>query len=97
MPRYILLMSLTNQGIKDIKNAPARIEEGVKAWEAMGGKLVDFYTVMGEYDYVAIGEAPSDDVALSFVAALGAGGNVRTKTLKAFTKEQFTEALKKVP
>ncbi len=97
MPRYILLMSLTNQGIKDIKNAPARIEEGVKAWEAMGGKLIDFYATMGGYDYVAIGEASSDDIVLSFVAALGAGGNVRTKTLKAFTKEQFAEALKKVP
>jgi len=52
---------------------------------------------MGGYDYVAIGEAPSDDIVLSFVAALGAGGNGRTKTLKAFPKEQVTEALKKVP
>jgi len=95
MPKYILLMSMTDQGAKDIENAPVRIEEGIRAWEAMGGKTLGFYTVMGEYDYVAIGEASNDDVVLSFVAGLAADGNVRTKTLKAFTKEEFAEAAKK--
>ena len=41
---------------------------------------------MGEYDYVAIGEMPSDEVAMRFLLSLGALGNVRTTTLRAFTK-----------
>ena len=97
MPIYISLMNLTEQGVKDVKNAPQRLQESVKGLEAMGSKLIAFYAVMGEYDYVAIAEAPSDEVAMTFLLGLGAGGNVRTKTLKAFTAEQFGEMVKKLP
>ena len=97
MPISIILFQLTDQGIKNIKDAPQRIEEGIKGFEAMGGKLHSFYAVMGEYDYVAIGETPNDEVGRAFALALGSAGNVRTTTLKAFTKEEFTEIVKKLP
>ena len=97
MPTYIILMNLTEQGVKNIKEAPERIEAAAKALEAAGGKLKDFYTVMGPYDYVAIAEGPSDEVAMAQLLGLGAAGNVRTTTLKAFTKEEFSELLKKLP
>jgi uncharacterized protein with GYD domain len=97
MPNYILLMKLTDQGIKAIKDAPGRIEEGIKGFEKMGGKVTNFYTVMGEYDYVAVGEAPSDEVAMTFALALGSLGNVRTTSLKAFKKEEFAAMVKKLP
>ena len=97
MPIYIGLNKLTDQGIKNIKEAPQRIEEAFKGWEAMGGKVIGFYVVMGEYDYVAIGEAPNDEVAFTAALALGAQGNIRTKTLKAITKEEFAEIVKKLP
>lgn len=97
MPHYIMLMNLTEQGVKDIKNAPQRIEEAVKFGETLGGKLVDFYMTMGEYDYIAIAEGTSDDNMMKFLAGLGAAGNVRTKTLKAFTLEELTEILKDLP
>jgi uncharacterized protein with GYD domain len=97
MPTYIGLYKLTDQGIKDIKSAPARVEEAVKAAQAMGGKALAVYTVMGEYDYVTIGEFPSDEVAMTFSLALGSRGNVRTTSLRAFTKEEFAEMVKKLP
>ena len=97
MPTYILLMQLTDQGIKDIKNAPQRIEQAVKGFEAMGGKVTSVYTVLGEYDYVAIGEAPSDEVTMAFLLGLGSQGNVRTTTLRAFTRDEFAQIVKKVP
>jgi uncharacterized protein with GYD domain len=90
-------MKLTDQGIKDVKAAPQRVEAGIKGWEAMGGKLTDFFVTMGEYDYVAVGEAPSDEAALAFLLALGSLGNVRTTTLKAFTREQFAAIVGKLP
>lgn len=96
MPTYVILMNLTDQGVSNIKEAPARIEEAAKALEAAGGKLTGFYTVMGEYDYVAIAEAPGDEVALTQLLGLAAQGNVRTRTLKAFTREEFTEMVKKL-
>ena len=96
MPTYIGLFKLTDQGIKEIKQAPQRIEEGLNAWEKMGGKVIGFYTVMGEYDYVAIGEAPNDEVQMAFALAVGSKGFVRTMTLKAFTKEEFAKIVKKL-
>ncbi len=97
MPTYILLMKLTDQGVKAIKDAPKRVEEGIKGFEAMGGKMIGFYLTTGEYDYVSIGEAPSDEAAVAFALALGSKGNVRTTSLKAFTKEEFAGMVKKLP
>jgi uncharacterized protein with GYD domain len=97
MPTYITLYKFTDQGIKGIKDIPQRMEDAIKNYEAMGGKVIGIYTVMGEYDIIAIGEVPSDEVAMTFALALGSEGNVRTTTLKAFTKEQFAAMVKKLP
>jgi len=97
MATYICLMKFTDQGIKEIKEAPERIEKAFKTLEAMGGRIVEFYTTMGEYDYVAIAEGPSDEVAMTFLLGLGAAGNVRTTTLKAFNREEFVKLVKRLP
>ena len=97
MATYVILMNLTDQGVRDIKKAPERIEQGIKGFEQMGGKVVGFYTLMGEFDYLAIGEAPSEEIVTAFVLALGAQGNVRTTTHRAFTKEEIADIIKKLP
>ena len=97
MANYVILMKLTDQGAKAIKEGPGRAEAGIKAFEKMGGKVSGFYLVMGEYDYVAIGEAPSDEVAATFALALGSLGNVRTTTLRAYTRDEFAAMVKKLP
>lgn len=97
MPRYVVLMKLTDQGIKDIRNAPERLEQGVKLLEKMGGKLSGFYMTMGEFDYVGIGDAPSDEVQAAFMLALGSAGNVTTTTLKAFSRDEIPAILKMLP
>ena len=96
MPTYISLMTLTEQGIKEINKAPQRIADAAKGLEALGGKLVSIYAVMGEYDYVAIAEAPSDEVAMTFLLVLGGMGNTRTTTLRAFSKEEFAALIEKL-
>jgi len=97
MQTYILLLKLTEEGIKDIKNATKRIDLATESLEAMGGKMIAVYAAMGEYDYVAIGEVPSDEVAMRFLLGLGAVGIVRTTTLKAFTREEFSAIVQKMP
>ena len=97
MPTYITLMNMTEQGIKDIKNAPERTARSLKQLDEMGGKLIAFYMCMGEYDYVGIAEAPSAEVAMTFLMALGAGGNVRTTTLRAFSNEEVMKLIDKLP
>jgi uncharacterized protein with GYD domain len=51
---------------------------------------------MGEYDYVAVGECPSDEVATAFALGVSSLGNVKTTTLKAYTKEEFAAIVKKL-
>ena len=97
MATNIVLMNMTEQGIKDVKNAPKRIDAAAKAVEAMGGKMTGFYFTLGEYDYIAVIEGLSDEAGASFLLKLGAAGNVRTTTLKAFTKQEFVEMIKKLP
>lgn len=97
MGRYVILMNLTEQGAKSIKDAPARIAEAEHALEAAGGKLLGFYTTLGQYDYVAIAEGPSDEVAVAQLLGLAMAGNVRTTTLKAFTREEFAAIIKQLP
>ena len=97
MGLYIGLYKLTEQGIKDIKNAPARIDKGIKGAESMGGKVLGFYSTMGEYDYVGIADFPNDQVAAAFLLSLVSTGTVRTTTMKAFSVEQFKEIVGKLP
>lgn len=97
MQSYVVLMKLTDQGVKNIKNAPKRIEDGITTFEHNGGKLVGFYCTMGDYDYIAIGEAPNDGVVLTFCLMLGADGNVRTTTLRGFSLEELRQLVATLP
>lgn len=97
METFVILMSLTEKGIKEIKDAPERIKNATKSLEAAGGKLVTFYQLMGPYDYLAIAEVPSDEVAVLQLLGLGLAGFVRTTTYKAFSLETFAKVLKKLP
>jgi uncharacterized protein with GYD domain len=96
MPTYLVLMRLTEHGVRNIQNAPARIEEAIRAFEAVGGRVTSFYAVMGEYDFVSIVEGPSDEIVLTFSLGLSAAGNVRTTSLKALSKEQFDRAIRQL-
>lgn len=97
MATHVVLMKMTDQGIKDVKNAPQRIDAATKAIEAMGGKLTGFYFTLGEYDYIAVVEGLSDEAGASFLLKLGSAGNTRTTTLRAFTKKEFVDMVQKLP
>lgn len=97
MPSFVLLMKMTSKGASDIKNAPQRLADGVKAFEAMGGTMKGLYVTMGPYDYVGIGEAPSDEVAAALALSLSAQGNVTTTSCRAFTPEEFGALVAKLP
>jgi len=90
---YVGLYKVTEKGASDIKNAPERMQEAIKAWEAMGGKTRVVLATMGRYDFVSVGEAPSDEVAVTFAAALSSQGFVTAETLRGFTPEEFSAML----
>jgi uncharacterized protein with GYD domain len=89
MPMYITFLNYTQQGIKDIKNAPNRVAAARRDIEAARGKIHAFYLTMGRYDAVTVIEAASDEAAAANALAVGAQGNVRTTTMRAFTEEEM--------
>jgi uncharacterized protein with GYD domain len=98
MQTYVTLMKYTEQGVRDIKNTLRRYDETIKPrLEALGIELTDYYLVMGEFDDVVIWKAPSDEVAMTWLLELGAMGNSRSTTLRAFNAEQFSEMIEKLP
>ena len=97
MGTYIGLINYTDKGIRNIKDSPHRAEAARKVIRDMGGDMTAFYLTMGGYDLVAILEAPSDEVIARFVLTLGAQGNVRTTTLKAFTESEYGEIIAALP
>ena len=97
VPTYVTLYKLTDQGIRNIRQAPERLQAGIKAVEALGGKLISFYLTMGEYDYVVISEAPNDEAVAAGALAGGALGNVRSTTMRAFTQQEFVRIVKSLP
>ncbi len=97
MPTYISLMSYTNEGIKQFKDVPNRLEAARQTVKAAGGELKDVYLTMGGYDLVAVSEFPSDEVAATFALSLAAQGRIRTTTLKAFTEPEFLKIAAAMP
>jgi uncharacterized protein with GYD domain len=97
MPVYITLFKWTDSGAKNIKEAPAKIQESRKTAEEFGGKVLGIYVTMGEYDLVSIMEWPNDETAATTALAISSRGNARTQTMRAFTEREFADIGKKLP
>ena len=97
MASYIVLVRFTQQGIKNIKESPARIDAAKKAFRAMGAEMKQWYLVTGQYDAVVIAEAPNDETMAKIALGVGSLGNVQTETLRAFAEDEFRAMIAKLP
>jgi uncharacterized protein with GYD domain len=93
MPTYIALANWTDQGARQVKESPHRVELARKTLKEMGGEFRSLYMTMGDYDLVFVYEAPDDAVAARFTLVLGQLGTVRTRTLKAFPEAAYREII----
>ncbi|GCE47295.1 uncharacterized protein with GYD domain [Thermosporothrix hazakensis] len=91
MPTYVTLVNLTEQSVKDVRDAPERLRAFEEAAKEVGGRLVGFYLVMGQFDYVVIIEAPDDQTAARLLLETMTQGSMRTQTLRAFPREEFEQ------
>jgi uncharacterized protein with GYD domain len=87
----------TQPGITTIKESPGRIDAARKAFRVLGAELKTLYLVMGQYDFVALVEAPDDITAAKVSLAWGAQGNVSSDNLRAFTGEEFRSIVAALP
>ena len=95
MPTYISLVSWTEQGMRELKESPARADATAELAESVGGKLVQLYWTVGPYDIVAIFEAPDDETATAMQLTVGTRGSIRTTTLRAFDREEIEKIIAK--
>jgi uncharacterized protein with GYD domain len=96
MPTYVVLGNWTDQGIRNIKEAPKRRAALNELCEKFDARVKDVYVTMGRYDIVATIDAPNDGAISTILYTLGSRGNVRTETLRAFTREETDQALAKM-
>ena len=93
MPTYLVLWNWTEQGIRNFKEIPKRVEAFRQLIEKNGGKLSSFFFTMGKYDGAAVVEAPSDEVLMKIALGVGSLGNVRTTTLKAWAPTDMAKVI----
>lgn len=96
MPTYVVLANFTEQGIRNIKESPKREDAFRELCEKFDARVKDVYRTMGRYDIVALVDAPTDSAMSTILYSLGSRGNVRTETLRAFTRQETDQALAKM-
>jgi len=96
MATYVMLVQWTEQGMRQVEDSPKRLDAAKRVLKEMGGDIKTFLMTMGDYDLVAIYEAPDDAVAARFTLMLGRMGNVRTKTMKAFPEAAYREIVSSI-
>ena len=93
MPYYVMLTKLTDAGRKTIMKNPGRIWEVNKEIEGMGAKVLAQYSVLGEWDFVNILEAPNNTVIARVSASLGSRGTMMPLTMSAITVEDLVKEI----
>jgi len=88
MPTFVTLVNFTDQGIKNVKDSPDRLQAFKAAAEKLGVKVKDVYYTVGTYDIITITEGTGEAVTAALLK-IGSMGNIRTQTLRGFTPDEF--------
>jgi len=96
MANYICLTQFTDQGIRNVKDTVKRGDAAIAEAKKMGMNIMEEFWTMGAYDGVVAFEAPDDETMSAFVLKIGALGNVKCQTLRAFRRSEMEEILAKI-
>jgi uncharacterized protein with GYD domain len=96
MATFVVLACFTDQGIRNAKDTTKRADAFKEMAKKVGANVKDLYWTLGQFDVVAICEAPDDETASTLAFSVGALGNVRTQTLRAFSPAEMGAILGKM-
>jgi uncharacterized protein with GYD domain len=96
MATYIMLANFTDQGIRNVKDTVKRAEAFRELAKGAGVTVKDLYWTLGQYDIIAIADAPDETTVTALGLTLGKSGNVRTQTLRSFSADDMKKILAKV-
>jgi uncharacterized protein with GYD domain len=97
MPRYVSLIDWTREGVTNFKDTVDRYDAAQQQFEQLGVRFIDVYWTLGEHDIVAVVEAPDDETATAALLAVSSEGNLRTKTMRAFSPDEMRAVIDKAP
>src|SRR5256714_15240083 len=97
MATYVTLFRWTQLGIDNVKLSPTRLDAVRELYCQMGVELKSFHIVMGQYDAVAIAEAPDDETMARIILAATSHGGLRSETMRAFTEEEYRKIISELP
>jgi len=92
----MVLSNFTDQGIRNVKDTTKRADAVKDVAQKMGVTMKDIKWTVGKYDVVVTFDAPDDATMTALCLAIGAQGNIRTETLRAFSKDEMSQILAKV-
>jgi uncharacterized protein with GYD domain len=93
MPTFIMLSTLTPEGVQTVKNNPSRIREVNKELEQLGASVKAQWAVLGRFDFVNVVEAPDEQTISRVSLELGSRGTAKYETLVAIPIDDFIAAL----
>ena len=93
MPTYIMLSTLTPEGIQTVKNNPQRIHEVNKEVEQLGATVKAQWATLGHVDFISVVEAPDEGTMARVSLELGSRGTGRYETLSAIPIDDFIASL----
>jgi uncharacterized protein with GYD domain len=89
-------MNFTDQGIRNVKDSTKRADAVKEVAKKFGASMSQIYWTLGQFDLVAVIEAPNDESATAFSLAIGSAGNIRGQTLRAFSRDEMNGILGKM-
>ncbi len=93
MLTFICSLGWTEQGIKNVKDAPKRARAAKALAKKLGVNIKQVYMTSGDDDLLVIVEAESGDSVAKFALALSSQGNVRTRTVRAWTEAEMVKLI----
>jgi uncharacterized protein with GYD domain len=96
MPTYIIIGTFTDQGMRSVKGTTKRAQALRETAKNTGVTVKDIFWTLGQYDVMAVLDAPDDEAVTALGLSIGALGNVRTQTLRAFTENEIVRVLSKM-
>ena len=97
MVTYIGMLNFTDKGIQSVKETTKRAAAAKESAQKLGVKMRDIYWTMGDCDVVCVLEADDEQALAAFSLAVAMQGNVRTRSLRAYTAGEMDGILAKLP
>jgi uncharacterized protein with GYD domain len=97
MPTFICSFNWTDQGIRSVKDVPKRAAASKELAKKLGVEVKQVYLTSGEHDFVAIVETANGDNVAKWAMALGAQGNLRSRTVRAWPEAEFLKLISELP